>query len=80
MVAEATDIEDLLKRIDSIKPSDVHSDNPMPDRDKARNLVNAVWRCTCAQETKLMELIGNDSTKVWKKPIMQMVHLMYYGH
>ena len=79
MVTEAADYADLLERIDSIKPSNTHSDDPTPDRDRAKKLVNAVWRCTYSKETKLMELLDNDPSKVWKKPMIQMIHLMYYG-
>ena len=79
MLVESTDIEDLRSRIDTIKPSDAHSGNPIPDRDKALNLANAVWDETCVKQKALLELLDGDPSKVWKKPMMQMIHLMYYG-
>lgn len=79
MITDAKDYNDFLKRVRSIKASDVHSDNLEPDRDKALKLAGAVWNCTCNKYRDLLALVGGDSTKLWKKPMQQMIHLLYYG-
>ena len=79
MLAEAEDFDDFKKRITSIKPSDAHSDNLIPDRDRALELAIAIWDETCGKQEELLALLDGDVTKVWKKPVMQIIHLMYYG-
>ena len=79
MLAEANSYSDLNERIDSIKASDRHSDNLVPDRDKAKKLVSTVWARTCGAHKKLLELWGGNAFQLWKKPMMQMIHLLYYG-
>ncbi len=79
MLAEAESYPNLKDRIASIKTSDQHSDNLVPDRDKAQKLVSTVWDRTCGAHKKLLELWGGDAFQLWKKPMMQMIHLLYYG-
>ena len=79
MIAEAEDYGDFLARVKSIKPSDAHSENLVPDRDKALALVGAVFDRTCKKHADLVKLSGEDASELWKKPMQQMIHLLYYG-
>ena len=80
MLAEATDYNNFLERIRSIKDSDAHSDNLVPDREKAELLAEAVRSCTWDAQPYLMGLMGQDAAGLWKKPMLQMIHLRYYGN
>ena len=79
MVAEAKDIDDLYNRIDSIKVSDGNSDKPDPEQKKAKRLVQMVWNSTCGGHDSLLKLAGNSVGDIWKEPLLQMIHLLYYG-
>lgn len=91
MLAEATDYKDFLTRIQSIKDSNVNSDNRDSDRGKALDLVYGV----CGGETlSAVALIGNDPRltplleanaevnaqvlRLWKEPLRKLLHAAYY--
>lgn len=92
MVAEAKDLSDLVKRIDSIKTSDVSSENPKGHRDISKQLVEQLYglkqidlsRLLPSDDNKLSEaVLNNEKAKEmllaeWKVPVMQFLHEYHY--
>lgn len=92
MVAEAKDLSDLVKRIDSIKTSDVSSENPKGHRDISKQLVEQLYglkqidlsRLLPSDDNKLSEAILNNEKAremllaEWKVPVIQFLHEYHY--
>ena len=79
MVADAASYDDLMERVGQIKTSDRHSDNTISDREKTEKLVQTAWSRTCGSHSRLVTLCGGDEFRLWKKSMLQLIHLLYYG-
>lgn len=94
MVSEASSYEDLLKRVDSIKKSDIDSKENEGRKKRAKVFLNDIYIYDKNDSKKLLKKIidtepglyellnGNelldDINKLWKLPLTLLLHTMHY--
>ena len=94
MVEEAADYEDLLRRVDSIKESDVDSRNRISRRQRAKDMLSDIYAYDEKNPDRLLEkvfsyepglyplLVKNqfmdEINKMWKLPLTLILHTLHY--